>query len=198
MTPPRGMQRRLRMNMKIFCRAKSSFGLTLLIRCVSSTSPRCSSRLTVLDQIETWVIAPYKKPERDLPENAVFNNHVSMVRIRSEHAIGYLKGRFQSLKDLRIQIDTEESHKLATYWILACVVVHNFAMECEAQERADSEDTDDDPFIREGLSSSSSDSDGPAPARLAGGRTLAAARARREELKEALFQAKERRHSGIA
>ena len=41
-------------------------------------------------------------PEREKPENKVFNNHVSMGRIRSEHAIGYLKGQFQSLKGVTI------------------------------------------------------------------------------------------------
>ncbi|KAE9388171.1 hypothetical protein BT96DRAFT_836679, partial [Gymnopus androsaceus JB14] len=64
-----------------------------------------------------------------------FNNHVSMVRIRSEHAIGFLKGRFQSLKDLRVNISDEKSHKFATYWGLACILVHNFAMTCEEEER---------------------------------------------------------------
>ena len=152
-----------------------------------------------LVQIETWVVAPYKKPERDLPDNHFFNNHVSMVRIRSEHAIGYLKGRFQSLKGLRIQIEDEDAHKFATYWVLACVAVHNFALECEAQERSD-DSADEDPFIQEGLSSSSSESSSDASslrhANLRGRqrqRARDAARARREELKEALLQAKGRR-----
>ena len=43
-------------------------------------------------------------PEPEEPENRVFNNQVSMVRIRSEHAIGYLKGQFQSLKGSRVKI----------------------------------------------------------------------------------------------
>ena len=57
-------------------------------------------------------MAPYKKPERDLPDNEFYNNHVSMVRIRSEHAIGFLKGRFASLKHLRIHIKNKTSHNL--------------------------------------------------------------------------------------
>ncbi|KAL1937494.1 hypothetical protein VTO73DRAFT_13146 [Trametes versicolor] len=144
--------------------------------------------------IESWLVAPYKKPERDLPDNEVFNNHVSMVRIRSEHAIGYLKGRFQSLKGLRVRIDDEHGHKYATYWVLACIVAHNAAMECEAEEREADDDADDDPFILEGLSSSSSESDGEAPSAAAsnGHRGLDAAKARREELKRALFRAKEK------
>jgi hypothetical protein len=65
-------------------------------------------------QIKTWVVAPYKKPECEIPENEEFNNHVSMVHIRSEHAIGFLKGRFHLLKHLHIQIKDERSHKFAT------------------------------------------------------------------------------------
>ena len=143
-----------------------------------------------------WLVAPYKKPERDLPDNEVFNNHLSMIRIRSEHAIGYLKGRFQSLKGLRIYIQDERSHKFATYWILACIVAHNIALECEAEERAEDEDVDDDPFIREGLSSSSeSDSSDEEVPMYHGARSLNAAKARREILKDALFRSKERRRA---
>jgi hypothetical protein len=71
-------------------------------------------------QIEEWLVAPYKKPQRDLPDNNEFNNHLSMVRIRSEHCIGFAKGRFPSLKDLRISIKNEKTHKFATLWGVAC------------------------------------------------------------------------------
>ena len=83
-----------------------------------------------------------------------------MVRIRSEHAIGFLKGRWHSLKHLRVRITDERSHKFATYWIAACVGLHAFAMQCEEDERIDDDDGQhEDPFIAEGLSSSSSDDD---------------------------------------
>ncbi|KAF8226581.1 hypothetical protein L208DRAFT_1499192 [Tricholoma matsutake] len=42
--------------------------------------------------IQIWVVAPYKKPEHDLPDNEVYYKHVSMLQIHSEHAIGFLKG----------------------------------------------------------------------------------------------------------
>lgn len=142
--------------------------------------------------------APYKKPERDLPDNERFNNHVSIVRIRSEHAIGYLKGRFHSLKNLRVVIRDRDTHVLATYWVAACIGLHAFAMRCEADERETDEDIDDDyidPFIREGMSSSS-DSDDPSirpPPRssMQGSKTrLQQAKAFREKLKAQLFHEK--------
>ncbi len=46
-----------------------------------------------------WLIIPYKERHKS-KENRDFNYALFKVRIRSEHAIGYLKGRFQSLKDL--------------------------------------------------------------------------------------------------
>ncbi|PIL29432.1 hypothetical protein GSI_08374 [Ganoderma sinense ZZ0214-1] len=148
--------------------------------------------------LEIFLVEPYKMPEREEPDNEVFNNHISIVRIRSEHAIGFLKGRFQSLKGLHVRIKDARSHKFATYWILVCIALHSFAMACEEEERAergeDSEEVDNDPFIQEGLSSTSeSDNNRPPVSVNRGGTRVQAARVRREELKEALFRDKEKR-----
>ncbi|KIO18018.1 hypothetical protein M407DRAFT_84415, partial [Tulasnella calospora MUT 4182] len=59
---------------------------------------------------EPWTITPYKKPLADLPENKTFNYWVSWVHVRSEHAIGYLQGRFMSLHGLRQQIRSNHRH----------------------------------------------------------------------------------------
>lgn len=125
-----------------------------------------------------------------------------MVRVRSEHAIGFLKGRFQSLKGLRINIDDETSHTFAAYWIRACIIVHAFAMQCEAEERATDEGNSDsdfelDPFIGAGLATDPSDAEINAqllPERhYTTGRRLRAARKWREDLKQALFEALDER-----
>jgi hypothetical protein len=117
-----------------------------------------------------------------------------MVRIRSDHAIGFLKGRFHSLKHLRLRISDERSHKFATYWIAACIRIHASAKQCEDEEREDDSDYED-PFIAEGLSSSDSDSDVRAPRQPPhiSQHCLHAAKAKREKLKRALFRAKEKR-----
>lgn len=84
----------------------------------------------------------------------------------SEHAIGFLKGQFQSLKGLHINIEDEDSHQFATYWVRACITVHAFAMWCEAEEQVmdnNSDSPDDDPFIQQGLFCGISDSDEGAP-----------------------------------
>lgn len=66
------------------------------------------------------------------------------------------------LKNLHIAIRDGNGHKVATYWVAACVAIHVFAMQCEADERSDNElDAGmQDLFIIERLSSDAdSDSD---------------------------------------
>lgn len=123
-----------------------------------------------------------------------------MVRIRSEHAIGLLKGRFQSLKGLRVRIKDKNSHQFATYWVAACIGIHAFAMQCEAEERARDNsvgDDDEDPFIAQGLSSDSDSDTNLNPLSFSqgpiSGLRLRKAKARREQLKRRLFRAKDRR-----
>jgi len=131
----------------------------------------------------------------------VFNKHVSKLRIRSEHAIGYLKGRFQSLKGLRVLIDSSDAHIIATYWVAACIGIHSFALRHEIQIRREQDpDYDEnspygDPFIYEGLSDDDDTQEGTG----AGGSTsrisarLRRGKAHREQMKRWLFRAKERR-----
>ena len=44
------------------------------------------------------------------------------------------------------------SHKFATYWIAACISVHSFAIQCEAEEGSGYDTGIDQDFIAEGLS----------------------------------------------
>jgi hypothetical protein len=46
--------------------------------------------------------------------------------------IGLLKGRFQSLFQLRIQIYTHEKHLWAIMWIRCCIILHNLILRIEA------------------------------------------------------------------
>jgi len=98
--------------------------------------------------LDDWVITPYKRPEKLQVDNATFNYWVSRVRVRSEHCIGFLKGRFNSLRGLRIQINSQRNLAFASLWIVACIVVHNFALK---RERAGGTDFDSDDFFAEGL-----------------------------------------------
>ncbi|KIM56459.1 hypothetical protein SCLCIDRAFT_52193, partial [Scleroderma citrinum Foug A] len=47
------------------------------------------------------------------------------VRVHVEHAFATLKGGFQSLRELRVKIQTEKDIKVAVYWIMSCIILHN-------------------------------------------------------------------------
>ncbi|EUC57648.1 DDE family endonuclease [Rhizoctonia solani AG-3 Rhs1AP] len=78
--------------------------------------------------IRKWIVSPYKVPEKNIPQNAAFNYQVSRVRVRSEHCNALLKGRFPSLRGLRVRIDNSIHTSFATIWVTVCVALHNFAL----------------------------------------------------------------------
>lgn len=77
------------------------------------------------------MIIPYKSPATSIKDNRTFNFHLSRIRIRAEHTIGYLKGRFQSLKELRVQISGPPDFAYATLWIKSCIIIHSFCQDYE-------------------------------------------------------------------
>lgn len=135
--------------------------------CVPGKSTRSSVLCHIIypdsnTQIQKWLVAPFKDPEARHPDKTYFNNRLSQLRVRNEHANGLLKGRFQSLRGLRLNISDEKTHKFATYWCVCCIHLHNFALAREAEEReaaGDDMDPADDPFVAAGLSSSSEEED---------------------------------------
>lgn len=74
------------------------------------------------------------RPEKLLQENTTYNYHVSRIRIRSEHCVGFLKGRWSSLRGLRLRIDNSSAMKFATLWVATCIHLHNFAISHERHE----------------------------------------------------------------
>ncbi|KAJ7738854.1 hypothetical protein DFH07DRAFT_778917 [Mycena maculata] len=107
---------------------------------------------------------------------------------------GKRSSTFHSLKDLRILIKDEKTHKFATYWVAACVGIHAFAMQREAEERGADDDDEAvmaDPFIEEGLSSESDSEENTRPTQPSA--RVHHGKAKREQLKRRLFRAKERR-----
>jgi hypothetical protein len=51
-------------------------------------------------------------------------NLFKQVRVKSEHAMGYLKRQFSSLQGLRQQIDNATDHKRALIWVKTCIIIH--------------------------------------------------------------------------
>ncbi|POW12769.1 hypothetical protein PSTT_04385 [Puccinia striiformis] len=81
--------------------------------------------------VQTNVVPAFKRP----PHAAMprlkkrFNHHLSSIRVRNEHCIGILKGRFQSLRGLRKDLSSAGTMEKITHWISACIVLHNFLLE---------------------------------------------------------------------
>jgi hypothetical protein len=50
--------------------------------------------------------------------------------------MGFLKGRFASLRGLRQQIDSPRDHKRTLAWIKTCIVIHSLIsfIECAAED----------------------------------------------------------------
>ena len=71
----------------------------------------------------------YKKSHNKSTSNKNFNYNLSRIRIRSEHAIEYLKNRFQFLKKFRIAIHNEQNIVYVACWINACIVLHVFVID---------------------------------------------------------------------
>lgn len=76
-------------------------------------------------------IAVHKKPGNLKPENIIFDKQASNICVRSEHCMGALKGHFQCLKGLRVQINSNTDHIKACQWITAAIILHNLIIDTE-------------------------------------------------------------------
>ena len=73
------------------------------------------------------LITPFKAnaTESTLQQRNIFKRMFSQYRIRIEQCFGLLKERFNSLKELKIQIKDDNSVKICR-WILVCAMRHDF------------------------------------------------------------------------
>ncbi|KAF7328200.1 DDE Tnp4 domain-containing protein [Mycena venus] len=94
--------------------------------------------------LDWWCVTPYKRPASLQPNNKTFNYHLSRVRVKSEHSVGYVKGRFSSLRGLRQQIDSSIAHERALAWVKACLVIHTLVGFIESGK-------EDEEFLEEDL-----------------------------------------------
>jgi len=115
---------------------------------------------------EAWSVAPFKKPVNGqlTADQRTFNYWVSkvscpqlselnesyclQVRIRVEHTIGLLKGTFQSLKEIRIQLTDTRRHMIIIMWARVCIILHNLIIRIEGDNF---DETWRDGLVRSGL-----------------------------------------------
>ncbi|XP_037806208.1 protein ANTAGONIST OF LIKE HETEROCHROMATIN PROTEIN 1-like [Lucilia sericata] len=82
------------------------------------------------------VVTPFRTnaTERSIKERTDFNKTLSRYRIRIEHCFGIIKERFNSLKELKIQIKNKSSIKRACNWVLVCAILHNILLDQNEEE----------------------------------------------------------------
>jgi len=75
------------------------------------------------------VIGPFKEPDCTSPAERNFNYQLARLRDKSEHTISILKGRWSSLKEVRVALATDKQFSFAMGWVVACCVLHNFCVK---------------------------------------------------------------------
>ena len=51
--------------------------------------------------------------------------NLDQVRVHVEHAFAVLKGRFQTLQSLHLQMNSLKDVQIAIHWIQCCLILHN-------------------------------------------------------------------------
>ena len=74
-------------------------------------------------------VPPYKLPASKRPDNASFNFYLACSRARNEHTIRILKGRWQSLKELRHRLRDDDNMENLCLWVVSCCVLHNILLD---------------------------------------------------------------------
>jgi hypothetical protein len=87
--------------------------------------------------LSSRMIPVHKKPAALIPHNMKFDGAVAHVRVCSEHCMGALKGRWQSLRGLHVAINSKRDHVLACHWITVAIVLHNIVISQEGSRWSD-------------------------------------------------------------
>ncbi|EFP75651.1 uncharacterized protein PGTG_00982 [Puccinia graminis f. sp. tritici CRL 75-36-700-3] len=70
-------------------------------------------------------IPAYKSPASNITANKEFNYCIAKARVRNEHSIGILKGRWASLQQLRLLVYKKRDMLQVCRWVNACMTLHN-------------------------------------------------------------------------
>ena len=66
-----------------------------------------------------------------LPANTIFDHVVAHLCVQSEHCMGALKGRFQCLCGLQVNIGSNLEHAKALCWVTVAIILHNLILDVE-------------------------------------------------------------------
>ncbi|KIK22256.1 hypothetical protein PISMIDRAFT_102728 [Pisolithus microcarpus 441] len=90
--------------------------------------------------LEPWCLSPFKRPRGG--SLFIYNWYLSKVHVQVEHAFVALKGRFQLLRELRLQIWSKQDLYVMIYfvplwwlpqqyWVECCLILHNMIVHFE-------------------------------------------------------------------
>ena len=97
-------------------------------------------------QNSPFMVSSFRKAKGELLESnhESFSTKLAIVRIRSEHGIGILKGRFPWLRSIRMKVtDDPNSVRLILRLLDATVILHNMLIEYGEEEKDEWIDCDD-------------------------------------------------------
>jgi len=97
-------------------------------------------------EISPYMVLSFRKGKGEtlVEDHEKFNTRLAIVRIRSEHCIGILKGRFPWLRSIRMKVtDNPKSVKLILHLIDATVILHNMLIEFGEEEKEEWIDYED-------------------------------------------------------
>lgn len=89
----------------------------------------------------TYVVTPFRSNSRimEVDRQLRFNKRHSQYRVRVENCFGVLKGKFCSLKEIRIRLKNKKSQYFLCNWILVCCILHNILLKDTDAENFDEE-----------------------------------------------------------
>ena len=61
----------------------------------------------------------------------MYNLNLDQIHVRVEHMFAALKGWFQSLCELRLQMNSLKDVQIVIHWIQCCLILHNMIIRCE-------------------------------------------------------------------
>ncbi|KIN95629.1 hypothetical protein M404DRAFT_91684, partial [Pisolithus tinctorius Marx 270] len=76
-------------------------------------------------------IPVHKHPASLLQENILFDNVVANLHVCSEHCMGALKGCWQCLWGLHVNINSKQQHQAACRWIKIAIILDNLVIDVE-------------------------------------------------------------------
>ncbi|EFP79523.1 uncharacterized protein PGTG_05844 [Puccinia graminis f. sp. tritici CRL 75-36-700-3] len=76
-------------------------------------------------ELAVHCIPAYKAPVAYIKGNSDFNYCLARSRVRNEHTIGILKGRWASLQHLQLAIQKPSDMMEVIRWVNCCVTLHN-------------------------------------------------------------------------